>query len=112
MGVYTRTITVPAGTPPTSPTRLDVIVDGTILDRIGVLFPPGCSCLVGLQVYCGAKIVMPEEEGTWLVGDGESIWVPVDWELPERPARLQLRAFNNDTLHDHTIYVRIVTRRR
>jgi len=109
MPFYVRAVTVPANTPPEEPVEVGLSVEGDILERVGFLFPPGCCCLAGIQLRYGEDLILPEEEGTWIVGDSESFWAHLSWELPEHPCPLRLLAYNEDTYYDHTIYVRVQT---
>ena len=110
MPVWPINITIPANTSQDNPLEKELEVEGDYLTKIEVLFPSGCTCLAGLQVRYGAELIVPAEEGTWLVGDNETVRVEMTWPLPERKAKLTFLAYNEDELYPHTLYIRVFTK--
>ena len=107
--IYTFVITVPAKTSLDAPLTQRITVKGEILTQVSLLIPPGHMALAGLQIYYGDKQLIPANEGSWLMGDGESISWPEYIELPEPETTLIVKAYNDDEVYSHTFYLRIIT---
>ena len=91
------------GKPATKPLKLRA----GYVTKISVLIPHGHAALAHLAIFHGETQIIPWGEDQWLEGDGETIpWEP-DYELPSEPARLEARAWNEDTANPHTFYIRV-----
>jgi len=109
MAVYTIEITVPPKTPPKSPTRTSIELKKAVLTRMSVRIPPGHCAVTGLRILYGRLQLWPEEKGTWLSGDDETLVWDEYFDLPHDPTRLVIEAYNESERYDHTFLLRFST---
>jgi hypothetical protein len=109
MPIYSRTITVPANRPEEDPVIEKITLNQRFITRMEVFFPDGCANLVKCRIMYGIKQFWPEEPGTWLVGNGETISWEERFEMPAVGEELTIIAASPGTLYPHTIVVRIMT---
>ena len=109
MPIFPKTVTVPANTPSTSPFETTVKLEGDVLIKVILLIPAGHMALTGIQVLYGTYRLIPRGDEAWLSGDDERLEWPEYIELPERETTLKIRAYNTDTVYNHTFYIRFVT---
>jgi len=107
MGVYEVSLTIPANTPEDAPVEKKLEIEGAVLDRIHTLIPAGHCALARLAIFYGIKQLFPYETGTWLRGDDESFSLRLNWPLPELTTTITLKGWNEDTIYDHTFYLRL-----
>jgi len=106
MPIYSEVYTVPAGEKKTF--ILDI--EGHYITYVNLRFPPGPCGLVHVQFFYGFKQIFPHREESYFAGDNEIIEWQEFWRLPEYKSRLKIYAINNDTVHEHSFYVRLVTK--
>jgi hypothetical protein len=97
-------LVIPANTPQAAPVSAALYRDRAAIDALWVLVPPGPSGLVGFAFWHSSRQVIPKVDGTWIVGDSETIPIQIadlspwpDWTI---------KAYNADT-YQHTLYVRL-----
>lgn len=100
----TPQLTVPAGTPIATPVSLLLYQNRAAIDALWVMVPPGPSGLVGFSFWHSSRQVIPKVDGTWIIGDNETIPIQLanlspwdDWHI---------KAYNLD-VYPHTLYVRL-----
>ena len=108
MPIYAKYITTPAKTQ----NEETIEIEGYALTNVSILFPPGCLGLVGVTVNYGIKQIAPFNEGEQLRGNGETIQFGEFWILPEERTKLTIVVNNEDDTYPHTIYVRLVVRKK
>jgi len=109
MAIYTAKLTVPAGTPRDSPVSVSVDLAKAVLTRILVRIPPGHCAVTGLRILYGRLQLWPEERGTWLSGDDETLTWDEYFELPHDPTRLTIEGYNESTEYEHSFLIRFAT---
>jgi len=109
MAIYTAKLTIPANTPRDSPVSVSVKLTKAVLVRISIRIPRGHCALTGLRIKYGRLQLWPEESGTWLTGEGETIVWNEYFELPDDPTRLMLEGYNEDDTFEHSFYIRFMT---
>jgi hypothetical protein len=77
-----------------------------IVKEIALTFPRGLAGLVGVRVFRATRQVVPQNPVEWLVTDGETINAKVDLDLSQEPYELELWAYNEDEVYNHTIRAR------
>jgi len=110
--LYTKSLTVPANTPSTSPKEDTIVIKHPVVTRLGVLFPAGCHALVRVAIFYGKLQIWPHKEGEWLQGDDVVIWDEPFFELPEKETTLRLVGWNEDDGYAHTPIFYIVAHER
>jgi len=109
MAVYVIKLTVPPNVPPEKPKRTTVELKKAVLTRVSLRIPPGHHALAGLRILYGRLQLWPEEKGTWLSGDDETLVWDEYFDLPHDPTRLTLEGCNEDDTYEHSFYLRIMT---
>jgi len=109
MAVYVIKLTVPPNVPPEKPKRTTIQLKKAILTRISIKIPPGHHALAGLRILYGHIQIWPEEKGTWLSGDDETMQWDEYFELPTYPTKLTLEAYNEDDTYEHSFVIRLMT---
>ena len=105
MPVYSRVFTTPANKTEDN----DLWVEGDVITFVRIRFPPGPNGLLKVAIFYGEKQLFPWEEGTWFIGDDETIAWDEYFVLPERPCRLIIRVKNEDDTYEHSVLATIVT---
>lgn len=107
MGVlYSYDLVLPASTAKTSPVTRDCAVAPGRLERVMVVFPPGCAKLAHLKIMHWSQQLYPSNEDGDLAGDAEVLDFPEDLDLTERPYMMRLVGWNEDDTYGHTLVVR------
>lgn len=105
--LYQCALTIPANTPSTAPESAELqLMFGTIT-YIEIEFPAGCVGLVGAQVYDGPLQIVPWTPAAWLVSDDHNVAVQTLYSLWQPPFTLYLDGYNEDTVNDHTLQLRV-----
>jgi len=108
MPVYSRVFTIPAASEET----YGFEVEGDVLTRVRIRFPPGPQGLLKVSLFYGIKQIFPREEDTYFWGDDEIIEWDEYWELPESPCILRIRGVNEDDTYEHSFGLVIVVQKR
>jgi len=109
MAIYTVKLTIPPNTAKDSPVSTTVELAKAVLTRMSVRIPPGHCAVTGLRILYGRLQLWPEEKGTWLSGDDETLTWDEYFELPHDPTRLIIEAYNESERYDHTFLIRLTT---
>jgi len=103
--LFTAKITAPAGTPEALPAKVTVELAAGVLNLLRVHIPEGHAYKAHLAIRHGETAIIPWGDGQYLEGDGETLeWNP-DFQLPSKPARLTLAAWN-EGIYDHSFYLK------
>jgi len=105
--LYCDKITVPANTSKDNPVTKTFRVKEDVITTISVYFPPGHACLTGVSFWYGEDMVFPDKNYDWIRGNDESVNAKFYFILPEVPADVVVKVFNEDTKYNHTVYIRI-----
>lgn len=95
-------ISVPAGTTAASPLITSIKLGWSDVVDILIVFPPGCSGLVGARVEYGGNPVYPASSAGWYVLDDYVIDIPVTNQ--EQGGTWDIAAYNTD-YYAHGLYV-------
>ena len=107
MPVYSRVFTIPAASEET----YELEIEGDVITRVRIRFPPGPQGLFKIAILYGIKHVFPHEEDSYFWGDSEIIEWNEYWPLPESPCVLRIQAVNEDDTYEHSFGLVIVTQR-
>ena len=104
--VYQYDLTVPAGTPKSSPATAAVPVNNLRIERVEIEVPHGPAGRLGFQIFNSGNPWKPDAPGDWLVWDGKTD----GWWLNDQPtgSMWELVGYNTGQ-HPHTIYSRWLT---
>jgi hypothetical protein len=84
-------------------------VEGSKIVYFNVRFPPGSQGFLKVALFYGQKKIYPFEEDEWLSGDNDVIQFEDEFELPETPCRLLVKAENDDDTYAHGFFLRLKT---
>jgi len=99
------TLAIPAGTPSTNPTVLDVSFPPRVVDAVQVIVPPGPSGLVGWCIMNSRLRVIPYQSDQWIITAGESITWPLSQQITS--GSWQVAGYNTGA-NDHSVYFRFL----
>jgi hypothetical protein len=98
-------ISIPPGTPQTSPVRVSVRVPAGVIRKVWVLIPYGHKALAHLVIRHGETQIIPHYGD--IHGDGEQLVFDEVYELPTEDY-LTLEGWNEDTVYPHRFIVRLL----
>lgn len=103
--VVARKITVPAGTLSSAPLSTDVSFDQGTVTRVEIVIPDGHAGLTGLALQQAQQQIIPEDAGTWVISNDETI----GWDVSDylNNGNWQTLAYNTDVF-DHSFYLRFL----
>lgn len=95
-------VTIPAGTPLSSPVTSDVAFPARIVTGVHWKVPPGPSGLMGWRLSMSGGIAVIPTGGGWVIADDDSD----TWPLTGQPdsGAWQVTGYNTD-VYDHTVYL-------
>jgi len=102
---YQASITVPAGTLRSEPATQVVPVTFGYIEQCEVLFPPGQSGLVNVQVWYHERQIFPTSPGESFIGDDHLIIFPEKYPVFEAPFEVVLVGWSPGAVLEHTVYV-------
>ncbi|MHA1303815.1 MAG: hypothetical protein ACTSQY_03275 [Candidatus Odinarchaeia archaeon] len=105
--LFKRDITVSANTAIADADENKIKVSDGIIHRIAIIFPSGCSALVGVQLLEGSHPIAPTTEGFWFKGDDRVIDYPDFYEITTGARYITVKTYNLDTKYDHEIIVEV-----
>ena len=106
--LYQRTLTVPANTLSSTPVSATLKLAYGASTRREIEFPDGCHGLVHVRVNEHGWQVLPWSRDEWLAADGNVIVDDSVYLLETPPFTFTIYAYNEDTVNNHTITLRVV----
>jgi len=104
---YEFTKTASAGRTEATAQTWDLKLTAGIVHYIEIKFPAGCAGLVHVRLLHGAHPVVPLNIDDDINGDAETIPFKEFYPLSPGANLLTLQAWNEDTVYDHSISVRV-----
>lgn len=104
--IYQCSLSIPPNTAQSSPTRNTVIMTKGTITKVEIIFPPGCSGLVHLQILHHESIIFPSSPDESFIGDTFPIMWNEDFTIDENPFTLVVKGWNLDTRYSHSPIVR------
>ena len=108
--LYQRSLTIPANTPESSPVSATLKLTVGTITRMEVEFPAGCVYQVGARVRDKGWQVMPWTRDEWLNSENYVVFCDAPYPLASAPYVLTLIGYNEDTVNDHTLQLRVTLR--
>jgi len=105
--LYQRTLNVPANTPETESVPTTLKLCAGVSTRREIVFNDGCHGLVHVRVNHSGWQLMPWSRDEWLTADGETVVDDSPYPLDETVNTLTLVAYNEDTVNDHQVQLRV-----
>ena len=103
---YEYRLTIPANTPATAPTELEVELEHGRIVGVELQFPRGCVGLVHVQVRREHHQLWPSNPDGDIAGEDARISWQEDHYFTEQPYTLTLRGWNEDDSFAHTVTFR------
>lgn len=104
---YVFPITIPANTPETASLKTLLPLTAGKITQVQVQFPAGHLGLTHLRLNRGLHQILPTNTEATFSSSGETIPIAEDFLLDTAPYQLEAYAWNEDTVYDHTITVRV-----
>lgn len=104
---YSASVTIEVGETEDSPHEEYLEVCFGTISQVFILFPPGHAGLTHLQIFYQTRQIFPTTPGESFSGDDTQYAFSERWPIFEAPHELLLRAWNEDTEHEHTIIVEL-----
>lgn len=104
---YVYEITTPANTPKENPKETIAKLVRGVIHRVEIMFPPGPSGLLHVQIWRGGHQIYPSVTGQSFASDNETIAFNDFYELKHHPTYLRIITWNEDELYSHMVRVRI-----
>jgi hypothetical protein len=101
--LWPLTVTVPAGTPATSPLIVPWPLVDANLDFIDIIVPDGHNGLTGVAVYWSGTQIVPWGTESWIVANNEKIHTPTNTYITV--SGLSVYAYNTGVF-PHSFYLR------
>lgn len=105
--LYSLQLTVEPLIPITTPSSETLKVTKGKVNKITVLFPPGCCTLVGVWFEYHTVQILPWARNKQLFGAGNmlefSLSIPIDTE----PYEVIVYGYSEDDTFDHTVYITV-----
>lgn len=103
--VFTRTVTVPAGTAIATPLSVDISFNQSVVETVEIVIPDGHAGFTGIALQQAHQQVIPEEAGTWLISNDEKIIFAIEDFIDN--GNWQAVMYNTD-VYDHSFYLRFL----
>lgn len=103
--IYGGVITTPANTTKAAPLDTTVDVTAGLIYHVKIIFPPGPSGFLHVQVLDGSYQVFPTTQGQSIVGDNLSLEWDELYDKGDAPFVLVVRTWNLDDTYDHDVSV-------
>jgi hypothetical protein len=100
--LFTRDLTIPAGTPVGSPVTSELVMVKGSIQRIEAVFPDGPAGLVHVIVRDSLNQLMPVNPDEDINQDATTVVSYMDYEM-QRPYVLTFQGWAPATRYDHTI---------
>jgi hypothetical protein len=104
---YVFPITIPANTAETAKQKSILKLTRGKITQIQVHFPSGHVGLTHIGLNCGLYQFLPTNPEATFSSSGETISITEDFVLDSGAFELEAWAWNEDTIYDHTITVRV-----
>jgi len=108
MTIYSGPLDCPAN----STKEYEVEVEGDIITRVRLHFPPGPQGLLHVRFFQGIKQIFPQPEEAYFSGDDEIIEWDEYYELAEHKSTIRVVLENKDDTYEHQVIVTLVVQDR
>lgn len=105
--IYVFDFTTPKNTSSDAKQKTILALQGGIIYRIQIRFPPGPSHLLHLKINRGLHQVLPNNPEADFADDDAIIVFDDQYVLPTPPYHLEAYTWNTDTVYDHRVIISI-----
>lgn len=105
--IYRLGITTPANTPEADKQRTNLKLTAGTIHQIDILFPPGPSGLLHVQINRGLSQIWPSNPDESFAADNNVISFNENYEILQEPVQIEVYTWNLDDTYDHQVIVRI-----
>lgn len=103
--IYEKTITTPANTTSSSPQVTALQIERGIIQELFIVFPPGPSGLLHLQIKYHESIIFPKTLGDFRGDNLPLLFHNVGYPCYTEPLELALVTWNDDDTFEHDVDV-------
>lgn len=111
MSHFSYTLTIPANTAKTSPTRLFMPLDYGLITQVQIVIPDGQKASAHLRLMYRTRQLYPFNRPEWYQGDGTSIPFNDLFPLMSVPYELVAEGYNEDETYEHAFLIFINVQR-
>lgn len=104
--LYEFSLAIPANTPATAPVSVDAPLAPGRVAQVGILFPTGCAGLVHARIFRSNHQVWPSNPDGHIIGNGQEVTWPEDYDLDDAPFGFVCHGFNRDDTYPHVLTFR------
>jgi len=104
---YVFPITIPANTAETAKQKTTLKLTRGKITQVQVHFPSGHVGLTHIGLNCGLHQFLPTNPEATFSSSGETISITEDFALESGAYELEAYTWNEDTIYEHTITVRV-----
>ncbi len=105
--IYRFLITTPANTSEKDAQQTEMKLGKGVIHKLDIVFPPGPQRLLHLKIAQGAHQRWPTNPDQSFASDGEPITFREGLELNEEPYILSAWTWNEDTVYEHAVIIRL-----
>jgi len=105
--IFSAQITTPINTTELQPLRTDLKCASGLIYQLDVVFPPGSSGLMGVQIRNQNVSLYPRNREGWFIGDNYTLSFPDLFELFVDSNIIEIYTYNTDTDYEHLVSVSI-----
>ncbi len=105
--IFAFAVTTPPRTSKDNEMYTELPLTRGVVKEIEILFPPGCSGLVGCRFFRYAVQVLPSNFPSWFVSDSETVKCEMEIDCMAEPYNLVVGTYNEDDTYEHTLYIRV-----
>jgi hypothetical protein len=104
---YLFRLEVPPKTPPKKPLTKTLELTAGEIRQVHIVIPSGHCGLTGIRLKLRRQVIIPASPDAWISGDDVAITLPEKLQIPDRPPRLTVEAYNEDEVYPHAFQVTI-----
>lgn len=103
--LFSKWVTVPADTGSGEPYAESIKVSKGVVRRVWVLIPIPSAWCVGVQIWYATWQMWPTSRTEWIPGGMVLLEFEESVGIDQPPLEFEVRAYNEDTVNDHKIWV-------
>jgi len=103
--IYQSDMTIPPQTPFDKRLRSEFTLPAGVIQRLAILFPPGCAGLVHLRILHNEHQIWPSTPEKSFIGDSMYAVFDESYHLPDAWNQIRVEGWNLDDSYEHHIWV-------
>lgn len=105
--IYRVGITTPASTTEVDRKKTTLKLTKGVIHQIDIQFPPGPAGDLHVTIERALTKIWPSNEDESFASDAQNISFREDYDVAKAPLQLEIYTWNDDTVNDHLVIVRI-----